>query len=50
MVENYERHLAKTGGTTMRHGEYGIDMHAAEDLTNGDSLTEAVTKFAERAT
>ena len=29
---------------------YGTAMHAAEDLTDGGSLTEAVTKYAERAT
>ena len=30
--------------------EYGTAMHAAEDLTDGDSLTRSVTKYAERAT
>ena len=29
---------------------YGTVMHAAEDLTDGDSLTEAVTKYEDRET
>ena len=29
---------------------YGAFMNAAEDLTDGDSLTEAITKYTERAT
>ena len=29
---------------------YGTAIHAAEDLTDGDSLTESVTKYVERAT
>ena len=29
---------------------YSIDMHSAEDLTDGDSMTEAVKKYAEGAT
>ena len=29
---------------------YGTDMHAVEDLTDGDLLAELVTKYAERAT
>ena len=32
-----------------RYG-YGTAMNATEELTDGDSLTEAVTKYAERAT
>ena len=28
---------------------YGTTMHATENLTEGDSLTEAVTKYVERA-
>ena len=27
---------------------YGTAMHNAEELTNGNSLTEAVTKYAQR--
>ena len=50
MVEDYEIHITKTGGTTMGQEGYGTAMHAAEDLTNGDLLTEAVTKYAERET
>ena len=29
---------------------YGPALHAAEDLTDGDLLTDTVTKYAERAT
>ena len=29
---------------------YGTDMYDAEELTDGNSLTESVTKYAERAT
>ena len=29
---------------------YGTAMNAVEDLNDGDSLTEAVTKYAKRAT
>ena len=50
MVEDYKRRLTKTGGTTMGREGYGTAMHAAEKLTDGDSMTEAVTKYVERAT
>ena len=29
---------------------YGTSMHSAEGLTNEDSLTEVIKKYAERAT
>ena len=38
------------GGTTKGKEGYGTYMHAVEYLTDGDFLTEAVTKYAERAT
>ena len=50
IVEDYERHITKTGVTTMGQEVYGTAMHAAEDLTNTYFLTEAVTKYADRAT
>ena len=50
MVEYYARQLTKTGGTTVGKEGYGTAMHAAEELTNGDSLTGAVTKYVKRAT
>ena len=46
MVEDYGWQLTKTGGTTMRKEGYGTDIPVAKDLTNGDSLMEAVTKYA----
>ena len=50
MVEDYERQIAKTGVTTIRQEGYGTTMHAMDDLTNENSPTEAVTKYAERVT
>ena len=50
MFEDYERQLAKRGGGTMSQEGYGTSMQAAEDLTDGYLLTEAVTEYAERAT
>ena len=50
MVKDYELQLTKTGGTTMGKERYGTAMQSAEDLNYGDLLTEAVTKYAERAT
>ena len=46
MVEDYEWQLTETGGTTIGKEGYGTAMHVAEYLTDGDSLTEAVTKYA----
>ena len=50
MVEDYDRDLTETGGATMIQEGYVTALHAAEDLTDGDSLTEAVKKYVERAT
>ena len=50
MVEYYKRQITKTGGTTVGQEGYGTAMNNAEDLTDGDSLTEAVKKYVERAT
>ena len=36
MVEDYNKQLTKTGGTTISQEGYGTSMHAAEDLTDGD--------------
>ena len=49
MVKYYERQLTETGVTTMGQEGYVIALHATEDLTDGDLLTEAVTKCAERS-
>ena len=50
MIEYYERQFTDMVGTTMGQEGYGTSMNATEDLADGDSLTEAVTKYAERAT
>ena len=50
MIEDYERQPTDMGGTTMGQEGYSIAMNATEDLADEDSLTEAVTKYAERAT
>ena len=50
MIKDYYQQLNKTGGTTMGQEGYVIAMHATEDLNDGYLPTEAVTKYAERAT
>ena len=50
MVGYQDRQLTDTGVTTTEKKGYGTAMHAKEDLTEGYSLTEAVTKHGERAT
>ena len=49
MINEYELKITEGGGTTMAQ-EFGIAMHATDTNTEEDSLTEAVTKYAERAT
>ena len=49
MINEYELNITEGGGTTMGQ-EFGITMHATDTNTEEDSLTEAVTKYAERAT
>ena len=49
MIEEYKRKLTETVGTTIEQEGYGTAMKATEDLTDGDPLTEAVTKYAEHA-
>ena len=50
MVKDYKKQLKETGVTTMGKHGYGTAIHVAGDLTDADSLTEAVKKYAERAT
>ena len=50
MVEEYEIQPADTGGTNVVHEVYGTAMNTTEDITDGHLLTEAVTKYAARAT
>ena len=49
MINEYELNIKEGGGTTMGQ-ELGIVIHATDTNTEEDSLTEAVTKYAERAT
>ena len=49
MINEYELKITEGGGTTMIQ-EFGIAMHATYTNTEEDSLTEAVTKYAERTT
>ena len=42
--------IIETGGTKLVKYSYRTGMHAREDLTDEYSLTQAVTKYAERAT
>ena len=49
-IEGYERQLTETGGTTMGQEGCGTEMHATEYFTDGYSLTEKFTKYAERST
>ena len=49
MINKYELKITEGGGTTMVQ-EFGIAMHMTDTNTEEDSLTEAVTKYAERAT
>ena len=49
MINEYELKITE-GGTTTMGQEFGIAMHAIDTNTEEDSLTEAVTKYAERAT
>ena len=49
MINEYKLKTIEGGGTKMGQ-EFGIAMHVTDTNTEEDSLTEAVTKYAERAT
>ena len=49
MINEYELKTNEGGGTTMGQ-ELGVAMHTTDTNTEENSLTEAVTKYAERAT
>ena len=49
MINEYEVKITEGGGTTMGQ-EFGVTMHTPDKNTEEDSLMEAVTKYAERAT
>ena len=50
MVKDYEQQLTKMGGTTTDQEGYATAVDATEDLTEGDSLTEAVKIYTKRST
>ena len=49
MINEYELKITEGEGTTMGQ-EFGVTMHTTDTNPEEDSLTEAVTKYAERAT
>ena len=49
MINEYEIKITEGGGTRMGQ-EFGVAMHTTDINTEDDSLTEAVTKYAEGAT
>ena len=49
MINEYELKITEGGGTTMGQ-EFGVAMHATDTHSEEDSLSEAVTKYAECAT
>ena len=49
MINEYELKITEGGGTTIDQ-EFGVAMHTTDTNTEEDSLTEAVTKYAECAT
>ena len=48
MINEYELKITEGGGTTMGQ-KIGVAMHKPDTNTEEDSVTEAVTKYAERA-
>ena len=49
MINDYELKITEGGGTTMGQ-EFGVAMYKTDTNTEEESLTEAFTKYAERAT
>ena len=49
MINEYELKITEGYGTKMVQ-EFGVAMQTMDTITEEDSLTEAVTKYAERAT
>ena len=49
MINEYELKSTEGGGTTMGQ-EFDVAINTTDTNTEEDSLTEAVTKYAERAT
>ena len=49
MVGKYERMLAEGLGTTIHQEGYGTAFHAKEAISDEESLTETIMKYAELA-
>ena len=49
MINEYELKITEGGDRTICQ-EFGVAMHATDANTEEESFTEAVTKYAERAT
>ena len=49
MFGKYERMLAEGAGTTIRQEGYGTAFHAEETMSDEESLTKTIVKYAERA-
>ena len=50
MIAEYEKLLAKYGGTTLAQKVYGAEFHTMEETDNNDSLVGSIVEYAERAT
>ena len=46
MVGEFKRMLAEGAGTTMHQEGYGMEFHAKEALSDGESLTDTIVKYA----
>ena len=49
MVGKYKRMLAEGAGTTIQQEGYGMEFHAKETMSEEESLTKTIVKYAERA-
>ena len=47
MVSEYERMLAEGSGTTTHQEVYGTAFHAKEIVSDEETLTETIVKYAE---
>ena len=49
MLGEYERMLAEGAGTTMQQEGYGTSFNTVENLSDEESQTETIVKYAEHA-
>ena len=49
MVGEYERMLTEGSGITIHQEGYGTAFHAEETMSNEETLTETIVKYAQRA-